>query len=377
MKKAISIGIATLFLATGFTGYQTYQMGNKIRNLNQQMSETQKNTDENFSRLKKYISTFEEQDKQWTEKQIQKMISQYQEQDQQWTKDKFEESINGQELEMALNSTYNIFVNHFYKTEKGELIKSPYSQGGSSILLNGGYILTANHIVRDMPDPIYPIRVHGMLKYDHSEIFINKNIITLEMLAKKQVHSIEKIITNDKLDYALLKLKEDIDLPCYKPGLNFTSTDLAKDEKNRINIEMLSIGFPSLANKTFKRGNIAQEKSLTKDLFAIYNGVVQGDSGGPIMTIVDGSLNYSGISQRIQSIPDRNSINPRFPILHSTHLGYGLKISSIIKDMEDQLFTPRQRLDQKTTEELKNFLKLNMKHPVSTSPPVMLEPEIE
>ena len=79
------------------------------------------------------------------------------------------------------------------------------------------------------------------------------------------------------------------------------------------------------------------------------------DSGGPIFIVDDGDLKLTAITRAIS--PMRGFGKSRD--MHPSNVGYGVKISSIIQDIEKQL--KAGNLDKETAEELKNFLKLNKK----------------
>lgn len=296
--------------------------------------------------------------KNWVDSRIDEKITQYEQKDRQWTKERYEETIPQEQLLTALNSTYQVINEACYKTSKGEIIESPYSKLGSGALFKGGYLLTAKHTTEEgYPKSNHPF--FSQAKYAYNRFTITDKIYykatkryELEKIIEGKERIIlaenEKILAGKSLDYALLKLKDDAELPYYSYGLDIAD----KIEPCK---QSIAIGFPAGGDKNLRLGNVAQvDSDLGEDYLTFKNSLITGDSGGPIFIVKDGDLKLVALSGSVAAIEDFNSTGQ-----HPTNIGYGLKISSIVKDLEEQL--KLGKLDKKTSKEIKKFLELNVR----------------
>ena len=257
-------------------------------------------------------------------------------------------TISQKQLAEAFSSTYKIVNQPSYLTKNKEPLEGHSYSSGSGILLNGGYFLTAEHATKEeIKGSSHPF--WSSAKYSHNNYFLTTVLTDLYLPDSAKKQGLEKIFSNEKLDYAILKLKDTADLFFYSPGLNLIN-------KPQIGIESIVIGFPLSLGRNIRLGNVSQtESDHGKDFLTFQNSIMPADSGGPIFIVDDGDLKLTAITRAIS--PMRGFGKSRD--MHPSNVGYGVKISSIIQDIEKQL--KAGNLDKETAEELKNFLKLNKK----------------
>lgn len=279
--------------------------------------------------------------KKWVEDRINNSVAQYEQKDKKWTREMFQEEVNQEQLMEAYNSAYLVINMMSFKTKTNMLLPSPAT--GSGILFKGGYLLTARHVVdvdlsqfEGLTHPLF-----GPVTYSHNSLFMSK-----QGLGKSdESYNLEKIISGEKegLDYSLLKVKEE-GLPCYTKGLNLP-------DKVDIGMQTIAIGYPLGMGKNVRLGNISQLDSDIGEFHITYrNNVYQSDSGGPLFLVEDGNVKLLAISRAIIQDPQTGA---------PYNINYGLKVSEIVKDMESRLESGK--LDEKTAEEVRNFLNLNKK----------------
>lgn len=368
IKTALCTGVAAIFLYTSGSyvvdyskkwvdskvndAIVQYEKGDKQwtdkalkEGMDKYKTEDQESTEKS---LKEGIDKYRTEDQKNTEQSLEKGILNYEQKDKAWTKQNFEEKINFAQLTKAYESTYKILRHSYFKTSGGELVDTVVGSG-SGILLNGGYFLTAHHVtdieVGDLSHPAY-----GIVKYSHSGFILTKDGETsFEEIELKD--NLEKIVTgSEEIDYTLLKLKDDAGFAFYEHGLNVPS-------KVELGMKSVAIGYPSAAGRNLRLGNVSQIKSdVGENYFTFKNSVIPGDSGGPLFIMEDGKLNLVALSRSILII---NLGQADFPIPQIANVNHGLKVESIIKDMESKLESGQ--LDEKTAKEVQNFLKLNKK----------------
>jgi len=278
------------------------------------------------------------------DEKIQNAITQYEQKDQQWTNQTFETKVPLEQIAKASNSAYMIINWVTFETILGEPMEAPVGTG-SGIALPGGYFLTAKHVTNvEIPKTIaHPI--YGPLKYHHSEFSLTNERASQD--TEKQ-DCLEKIIIGSKeeLDYTLLKLKDSKNLQSYTQGLNMPS-------KIEPGMKTVAIGYPLALGKNIRIGTVTQTKSDLGEHYMTYNNnVLPSDSGGALFVIENGELKLAALSTVIALAPGQYEAQ-------MTNINYGVKISSIVKDMEEQLSSGK--LDKKIAVEVENFLKLNKK----------------
>jgi len=277
--------------------------------------------------------------KKWVENRINNSVIQYEQKDKQWSEKRFQVNINQKQLQEAFDSTYLIFNESFYKTETGQMF--PLHGTGSAMLLNGKYLLSAKHVT-DRGEIQHPY--FGKMKCEKSTLYLLQDVRGPQ--AEKK-YNLEQIISGSKqeMDYTLLKVKDDVDLPFYSNGLNLPD----KEDKELLGMDSIVIGFPLGIGKNLRSGNISQTKAdYGEDYLGFKNNLYPSDSGGPIFVIENGEVKYVAISTAIIQDPQTGS-----PL----NLNYGLKVKKVIEDIELQLKSGE--LDEKTAQEVSNFLNLN------------------
>ncbi len=376
-KTLLYTGIVAAFLTT--TGvctvnYSKKWINNKIQTaIAQYEQEDKQQTKQDFNQyeqkdktttenmMKEGINTYEETDKQWTnrkldesiakygqedkqttEKIVKENINQYEKGDKNWTQQTFETKLPLEQITKASESAYMVIIWGSYKTPTGELIEGPLGTG-SGILLKGGYFLTARHVAdADIPKRMqHP--VYGVMEHDHSEFSLTNERASEETTKKD---CMEKIISGAKpeLDYTLLKLKDSTNLVFYQNGLNMPT-------KTEPGMKTIAIGYPLSLGKNIRVGNITQINSDYGEHYLTYNNnIMPSDSGGALFVIEDGNVKLVAMSTLTAAIP--RQYEPQL-----SNINYGVKIKSIVEDMEEQLKSGK--LGQKTAEEVENFLKLN------------------
>lgn len=298
--------------------------------------------------LDKYLN----EDKKWTDQKIKEGIEQYAKNDKEWTKQKFEAKVPLDQLVTAYNSAYMILNEVYFRTENGpKEIKSPQPGTGSGILLKGGYFLTARHVT-DIEFPTGQHPTYGKVEYDHSKYYLSDEPYSAEQTRKGEL---EKIIvgSKDTLDYTLLKVKGDVDLPFYSHGVNMPN-------EIKPGMKTVATGFPLNNGKYLRTGDVTQPKDKSdsgEDYISIANNVVSGDSGGPLFIIENGEVKLAGLST--QTFLSAIGMTFNGPVMQYMNQSYALKMSSIIEDMKSQLESGK--LDENTAKEVKNFLDLNVK----------------
>jgi len=372
MKKNLKTGLcvlaATAFLSTG--GYFGIDYGkkwvnNKVNNavteaITQYEQNDKKWTEKTFGdgitqydnqnkqwnnkNIEDKINQYGQKDKKATEQNIKKGINEYAEKDKQWTEKTFETKLPLEEIAKVFTNSYMIINWCNVTTITGQTLEAPIGTG-SGILLKGGYFLTAKHVTDvDMSEQMnHP--VYGPLKFDHSEFSL-----TTERPCEntQKTNTLEKItvgLTTD-LDYTLLKLKEPANLPYYSKGVNMT-------KKFELGMPTIAIGFPLAFGRNIRIGNLSQiDSDMGKDYITYKNDVLPSDSGGPLFVIENGEIKLAAITTVGIQIPQ--GLGAQF-----VNLNYGLKMESIVKDLEDQLKSGK--LDKQTAQEIETFLKLNKK----------------
>lgn len=360
VKTVLCTGVAAAFLFTsGYFGmdYTKKWVNQKIQSAISQYEQQDK------QRTQQDLNNYGEKDKQWTNKELENTINQYgkedkntteqtikkgindyESKDKQWTKQTFETKLPLEQIAKTSNSAYMVINWATFETTTGEPLETPIGTG-SGILLPGGYFLTAKHVTNvEIPEVInHPI--YGPLKYHHSEFSL-----TNEMASQDTVKQdcIEKIISgsNQELDYTLLKLKDSKNLTFYAQGLNLPS-------KIEPGMKTLAIGYPLALGKNIRLGTITQTDSDRGEHYITYdNNILPSDSGGALFIIENGEIKLAALSTSGALI--QRQYEPQL-----SNIDYGLKMTSIVKDMEEQLASGK--LDKKASEELTNFLKLNKK----------------
>ncbi|MDP2906826.1 MAG: serine protease [Nanoarchaeota archaeon] len=378
-KTLLCTGVAAAFLFTsGYFGldYTKKWVNQKIQTaISQYEQQDKQQTKQEFNNyeqndkqwtnqnLNETVNQYEEKDKQWTNKKLDETITQYgkedkksteqtinkgiknyEEKDKQWTQQTFENKMPLEQIAKASESAYMVIYWATYKTTTGELIEAPMGSG-SGILLKGGYFLTAQHVTEAEVPKTVAHPVYGMLKLESSELSLTNERASEETTKKD---CLEKIIRGSKpeLDYTLLKLKDSKDLPFYTYGLNLPS-------KLESGMQTIAIGYPLALGKNIRLGNITQTDSDEGEHYLTYNNnVMPSDSGGALFVIEDGNVKLVALSISGYQLQTQYSTQ-------ITNINYGVKISSVVKDMEEQLSSGK--LDKKTAEEVENFLKLNKK----------------
>jgi S1-C subfamily serine protease len=295
-------------------------------------------------KLDETITQYGKEDKQNTEKIVKNKVDQYEQQDKQWTQQTFEAKLPLEQIAKASEGAYMVVYWATFKTTTGELIEAPMGSG-SGILLPGGYFLTAKHVAEAQVQKTVAHPIYGMLTLEGSELSLTNERASEETTKKD---CLEKIISGSKpeLDYTLLKLKDSKDLPFYQNGLNLPS-------KLESGMQTIAIGYPLALGKNLRIGNVTQVNSDMGEHYMTYNNnVLPSDSGGALFVIEDGNVKLAALSISVYQLQTQYSTQ-------ITNINYGVKISSILKDMEEQLSSGK--LDKKTAEEMENFLKLNKK----------------
>ncbi len=325
--------------------------------------------------------------KQWVDQRIEEQINQYEKKDRQWTEENFEESISLEQILNAYQSTYRLISTPYYRSEKGSILDSPFYSTGGGILLNGGYLLTVKHVAhKEHPGSRHPF--FKKARYIYTKFYLT---ISSNKSARPQKYELESVLISENLDYSLLRIKTENELPFYRSGLNLPSViDLG--------VKSVAIGFPSDLGRNIRMGNVSQiESDLGEHYLTFKNSLITGDSGGPLFVINKNNIKLTAIAGNIEMIPGYDSSpsseksieilsdsggpifaakngdmklmaiaaetkmisdhNKYTSVSHPTNINYGLRISSIIKDMEGLLASGK--LDRRATREMKNFLKLN------------------
>lgn len=284
--------------------------------------------------------------KKWVEDRVNNAVIEYKEKDRQWTENRFKVKLDLKQVQAAFDSTYYVFKDNHYKFTNPTINENqtfPYPTSGSGVLLNGGYLLSANHVIEeeDLEHPLY-----GIAKIDHSRTYLRKDV---RGPASLKEYDLEKIISGSKeeIDYVLLKVKDAEGLPFYANGLNIPD----KQGDDLLNMQSIVIGFPLGWGKNLRSGNVSQiDSDLGEYYLGFKNNLYKSDSGGPIFILEDGNVKLAAISTAIMEDPETGA---------ALNINYGLKIRILIEDMESQLKSGK--LDDKTTQEVENFLKLNRK----------------
>jgi len=123
-------------------------------------------------------------------------------------------------------------------------------------------------------------------------------------------------------------------------------------------MKTIAIGFPLGIGRFLRSGTIIQpedQSAIGKDYISYQNEVLPSDSGGALFVVEDGNMKLAAISTQIMRTPIAQTFTGI--VAQYLNINCGLKISSIVKDMEDQLKSGK--LDKKRAAEVKNFLKLN------------------
>lgn len=290
--------------------------------------------------------------KKWVEDRVNNAVIEYKEKDRQWTENRFKVKVDLKQVQAAFDSTYYVFNENYYKVknpvtgEEQTFLEEqtfPYYTSGSGVLLNGGYLLSANHVVDD-GDLEHPTL--GTAKIDHSRTYLRKDVRGPAALKE---YDLEKIISGseEEIDYVLLKVKDAEGLPFYANGLNIPD----KQGDDLLNMQSIVIGFPLGWGKNLRSGNVSQiDSDLGEYYLGFKNNLYKSDSGGPIFILEDGNVKLAAISTAIMEDPETGA---------ALNINYGLKIRILIEDMESQLKSGK--LDDKTAQEVENFLKLNRK----------------
>lgn len=353
IKTALCTGVAAVFLYTGgsyVADYSKRWVDSKINDAIVQYEKgdkqwTDKALKEGVDDTKKSLDQYATENK----KDIKNEIGQYEQKDKKWTKQNFETKISLERLMKVFDSTYLIMNNCYFKTSDGQVV-GPVTLGtGSGILLKGGYFLTAHHVTDSELGEIPQHPLYGPVEYSHSEFFLTDEKDIEE--APEPKFKLEKIVTGtEELDYTLLKLEKSDKIPFYDQGLNMP---------NKVDLGMQSvvIGFPVGTGKNLRLGNVSQLKSdAGEDYYTFKNSLIPGDSGGPIFVVENGELKLVALTRSIWIF---NLGDQTMPIPQIANINHGLKIKSIVKDVESKLKSGS--LDEKTAKEVKNFLKLNKK----------------
>ncbi len=303
--------------------------------------------EEDKQKTKRWLEEYEKRDKEWTQdgfevyeklgkEWTEKELQEYEERDKKWTKDGFEARVPLELLIKAFDSTYKIVNKSFYETREGTIIDSQYTGLGSGILLEGGYLLTAKHVVEEDFPRTYSEYYWGRVGYHHNELSIDDRF------------KLKKILFGDGYDYALLKLEEgEPGIPFYRQGLNFP--DLVEP-----GMRSAAIGYSLGSIKNIRLGNVSQiESDAGEEYLTFKNSIIPGDSGGPLFVIDDGEIKLTALTCLLSVMRDWNVEG----VLHPTNIGYGLKLETILEDMENKL--EDENLDEEIAKELRNFLDLN------------------
>ncbi len=139
-------------------------------------------------------------------------------------------------------------------------------------------------------------------------------------------------------------MKDNADLHFYPYGLN-------TPDKIEIGVsKTIAIGYPLGLGKNVRLGNVSQTDSdYGKEYITYKNDICPSDSGGALFIVEDGNIKLTALTTAGIVAESGQMVN----------IGYGLKVSSVVKDMENQLKSGK--LSPETAKEVKNFLKLNKK----------------
>lgn len=178
------------------------------------------------------------------------------------------------------------------------------AQGGcSATLLQGGYVLTAGHCTDE-----------NMLLEEFSEL---PHTIDFSLASKEGRHGLEVIMQGQNSDFAILRLKEQADLP-YLPIALGNADQLVEGN------EIYLYGFIDDEKVNLRQGIIATVEPKDEfdgkvmDGYFLIAWLQKGDSGGPVIAFRDGVPELVGIASYI----------------HTEHLYSGaiLKINKIMEE---------------------------------------------
>lgn len=196
-------------------------------------------------------------------------------------------------IKEAYKSVYPIVRLDFNKGDA-----EPEYGEGSGLLLEGGYVLTAYHIIE--PEDKNKMTV--------SYIMINDN-----------PYRLEKIVGDEATDFMILKVAEDA------PGANPYKLGIGDSDKIAVGNAAYLVGNSYGFGINAREGIISQigfnpgQKSFDED-FAISCGGNTGDSGGPVFALMDGKLELVGVMVTV--VPRAND------------LAYARSINTILKKLK-------------------------------------------
>ena len=331
IKKKLCIGLAGLVAAGSISagGYYLVDsskkwMNNRIeQGITKYGEEAEQKGRERENRLRNYTDS---------------SLREYEQRDQEWTNENFEIRVPLEQLLEAFEGTYQVVNQAYYETREGEII-NPGGTVGSGILLRGGYLLTAKHVVDEGFPMLFSDYYWGLVSYHHHELSIGGHEVEVEKIIEGR---------DMNLDYALLKLNsENLDLPFYDYGLNTPSEPVP-------GMRSAAIGFALGRGKNIRLGNLSQIISnVGEDYFTFKNSIIPGDSGGPLFVVENGEIKLTAISTRLAVLRDWNHSD----VYHPVNVGYGLKVESILDDIQERLESGE--LDEETVNELETFLRAN------------------
>lgn len=284
--------------------------------------------------------------KLWVNKQIDTVVSERMRLCQPALCSAFGMRVPLEEIAQAEKSIYLMQMRCFYLGEfLGQPILLDMDMGiGSGMMLKGGYFLTAGHCTQ--PDATYEHPMYGVCKLAHVEYELYD---TGMFDQAKPVCSLEKIVEGyDKdFDYALLLVKDGVEVPCYEKGLSDVAREFCDGQ------DTVVIGYPLGYGRNVRLGNISQTRSdLGKNYITYANNVVPGDSGGAVFVMEDGFLRLAAINAVVVDCQGRGRPG------YSVNINYGLRVCSIIEDLANKLVFGS--LDEKTAMHVAQFFERNL-----------------
>lgn len=170
----------------------------------------------------------------------------------------------------------------------------------SSTLLEGGYVLTAGHCIKE--ESLLGQELFGFLQMVPDGAYN----IEFKLKADEKEYGLEVISTGDNSDFGLLKLTEQADLP-YLP-ISFGDADQLRQGN-----EIYLYGFIDDKKVNLRQGIVAtldpedeEDGQIREGYFLIAWGQ-SGDSGGPVIAFRDGNPEVVGITGYIHGTQQESS----------------------------------------------------------------------
>lgn len=196
------------------------------------------------------------------------------------------------------HSTREINTAIFYKTEGGINAGMHYAlYGGSCLMLDNGYILTAGHVIEAEISDMVADKWGGVVKSFETEYYMPINGIYYEL--KNEWDGSE--------DFALLRFVEEP--PFSLPSMHFVPGDTDNLANGSITYTF------SALNKPFtKEGHVynalfgsSWERQANMEYFLENTDVNHGDSGGPVIAFLDGTPQLVGVTCYMTYVTDNGS----------------------------------------------------------------------